>query len=383
MLPLYLIALAIQASGYLLPNPPGRYNVTLANGPLTDYSRHLNHTSTPTPRALMLSVFQPAECASTVAAPYMPNKTAAFQGLFFENSTGIPANLITNLVSEARLPVCDDSPRRNCTSVTDSPILLLLSGYQGSRLLYNVIASAIASEGFTVITIDHPEETNIITYPNGDTVYGPDSSSEIGDLEHFFTPYVRTRAADASFVIDQLSNATAMGELLPRRGARPFSTEQVGMLGHSLGGATSVFTAAQDPRVRSAINWDGTLFGSPYASNISQPVMLVSSPHDPDDSWATAWTQMEGPKLEMKVANVTHTGLMADLGAMLKASGQDVAPFAPLVGSIDSAQLVRILTDYTVEWMNGVFAGKVGGPLFEDEGSDRFPEVSIVRKENF
>ncbi len=58
ILSLLLLFLANTTTGYLTPDPPGKYNVTLTTGPLIDYARN--------GRALMLSVFQPSTCASTV-----------------------------------------------------------------------------------------------------------------------------------------------------------------------------------------------------------------------------------------------------------------------------------------------------------------------------
>ncbi|KAH7401430.1 Alpha/Beta hydrolase protein [Pyrenochaeta sp. MPI-SDFR-AT-0127] len=311
------------AAGYILPNPPGRYNVTLATGTITDYNRDA--------RTLMLSVFQPATCASTV--PKVFNISVDLTPLFLD----------------ARLPVCPDDPR-SCPPLDDAPILLLSPGYRGSRLYYSVMASAIASEGFTL------------------------------------TPYAYARAADASFIIDQLSNATAMAELLPqhgpRHGPRQFSNDRVAMLGHSLGGASAVLAAGQDPRIRAAINWDGPFFGSLPPSGLSQPVLYVTTEHEDYPSWLALWQELKGPKLWIKIASLLHEGML-DLSVLLQAAGQDTEYFADLLGRVAPTELVHIMTAYAAEWMNGAFAGEVGGSLLQGQEPDRFPEVSTVRKDNF
>lgn len=211
-----LIWLTELTAGYLAPNPPGKYNVTLTTGPLTDHSREDPYAATPTPRALMLSIFQPTICASTVPVPYMPGLTAAFQGPYIKELYNISASL-SPLFLGARLPVCPKEPVE-CQPLDDTPILLFSPGYTGPRLYYSVLASAIASEGFTVITIDHPHDANIITYPDGHAVYNNVS---------YETLDYHPRAADASFIIDQLDNATAMAELLPHRGHKAFKTDNV------------------------------------------------------------------------------------------------------------------------------------------------------------
>jgi dienelactone hydrolase len=368
-----IFLLANATAGFLLPNPSGKYNVSLTTGPLLDYTRN-----EPEPRALMLSIFQPTKCATTVPVPYMPNKTAEFQGPYLQQSYNISANFAP-LFQEARLPVCPNDPVQ-CSPLEDSPILLFSPGYIGPRLYYSFLASALASEGFMVITIDHPGDANIITYPDGHTVYYNGSGSL--EDEYFLPRYVYPRAADASFVVDQLSNATAMGELLPQRGARKFQTDRVAMLGHSLGGSTAVLAASRDPRIRGAINFDGTIFGSLPASKMSQPVLLVSSAGRADASWDAWWSQLDGPKLWLSVANTMHSSFI-DFPVLLQAAGQDLAPFADLLGTVPPSHLIQLMVSYTTAWMNGAFTDKVGGPLLEGKEPERFPEVLTVMKDNF
>ncbi|OBT48844.1 hypothetical protein VE00_00660 [Pseudogymnoascus sp. WSF 3629] len=369
-----LLLLANATAGYLVPNPPGKHNVTLTTGALIDYGRNDPFAATPTPRALMLSVFQPATCASTVAVPYMPDKTAYYQGPFLQEIFNIAADL-TPLFLGARLPVCSNHPS-SCSTIDDVPILLFSPGYSIPRLYYNVLASAIASEGFIVITIDHPGDADIITYPDGHAVYNNDTIQSIATMQE----HLPIRAVDASFVIDQLSNATAMAELLPQRGRRSFPTNRVAMLGHSLGGVAAVIAASQDPRIRGAINMDGTFLESP-SSGVSQPVLLMSHGMA-DESWPATWPLLKGPKLWVDIANTTHQ-TFSDVPTLLQSAGQDPAALADVLGTIAPDEMMRILVAYTTAWMKGVFAGKIREPLLQGKEPGRFPKASPVMKANF
>ena len=374
MLTIFLLLLANTTVGYLAPNPSGKYNVTLTTGVLIDYTRDDPYAATPTPRALMLSVFQPTRCSSTVLVPYMPNKTADYQGPFLQEIFNISADL-TPLFLEARLPVCSDHPR--CSPLNDIPILLFSPGYSIPRLYYNVLATAIASEGFIVITIDHPGDADIITYPDGHAVYNNDTIQSIDSMKE----QIPARIADVSFVIDQLRNATAIAKLLPQRGHRPFPTDRVAMLGHSLGGVTAVIAASKDSRLRGAINMDGTFIELPAPPGVSQPVLLMS--HGMADySWPEAWPLLNGPKLWVDIANTTHE-TFSDVPTLLQAAGQDAGALAGVLGTIAPDEMMRIIVAYTTAWMNGVFTGKEGGPLLEGREPDRFPEASPVMKDNF
>ncbi|KAF2012807.1 PAF acetylhydrolase family protein [Aaosphaeria arxii CBS 175.79] len=368
-LPFLPLLLATMGAGYLLPNPPGRYNVTLRTGAIIDYDRES--------RALMLSVFQPVTCTSTVPVLYMPNETAKHEGSWIQKMFNISVDL-TSLLAEARLQVCSDD-NSSCSSLGNTPILLLSPGYRGSRLYYNIIASAIASEGYTVITIDHPGETNVIVYPDGHVAYSDlPNPTNIDEL----TQYAYIRAADASFIIDQLSNATAMAQFLPQHGPRQFPTDRIAMTGHSLGGAAAVLAAGLDPRIHSVINWDGPFFGALPSSGISQPVLYVATEREDDPRMLGVWPELNGPKLWIKVAGLLHEGML-DFSSLFQTSGQNTKAFETLLGTISPTQSTGIMSTYTTEWMNGCFVGEMGGSLLQGPDADRFPEVATLKKDNF
>jgi dienelactone hydrolase len=69
------------------------------------------------------------------------------------------------------------------------------------------------------------------------------------------------------------------------------------MLGQYLGGAAAIIAASQDSRIRGAINWDGTLFGSLPPSGLYKPIMFMGEANGTDVSWVAAWPQLKGPKL--------------------------------------------------------------------------------------
>ncbi|OBT67659.1 hypothetical protein VE03_03435 [Pseudogymnoascus sp. 23342-1-I1] len=373
-----LLLLSNTTAGYLTPNPPGKYNVTLTTGTLIDYTRHDLSTTPPTPRALMLSVFQPTTCPSTIPFPYMPTKTATFQGAFLQAIFNVTTNL-TPLFLSARLPVCPSHhhPHPRPPRTIDPPILLFSPGYSIPRLYYSVLASAIASQGYTVLTIDHPGDANIITYPDGNAIYNNDTTQSLSSM----VLQIPIRAADASFVIDQLRNASAIASLLPHRGPRPFPTNRVAMLGHSLGGAAAVIAASQDPRIRGVVNMDGTFIDLPPPSGVSQPVLLTSHGMA-DASWPAAWPLLKGPKLWVDIANATHE-TFSDVPTLLEAAGEGAEGLEGVLGTIGAGEMRGILVAYVTAWMEGVFAGKEGGPLLDGKETGRFPEVVTVMKSGF
>lgn len=324
----------------------------------------------------MLSIFQPARCETTVSVPYMPDQTARYQGPYLQTAFNVSVDT-SPIFIEARLPVCP-ADAEICSHEEEStppPIILLSPGWSTPRLYYSHLAASIASHGFTVITIDHPSIANIITYPDNSTAYVNTSTWNDG----YPTAAASVCADDASFVIDQLHNATAMAELLPQLDGRPFeTTNKIGMLGHSLGGAASTIAAGRDSRIRAAINWDGPLYADLLTPESDTPVLLMMSATTelfPD--WHAGYALLNGPKTWAEVANTTHQ-TFTDIPSLLRSGGggQDgTPPFAELLGTIAPEEMVGLLAMSTVELMGRAFRGEG-----EEMGLSEMEGVRIVEQ---
>jgi hypothetical protein len=99
-------------------------------------------------------------------------------------------------------------------------------------------------------------------------------------------------------------------------------------------------------------------------------------------TWLVLWPLLKEPKPWVEVANTTYM-IFPNTHTLLQAARQDMAVFADLLGTIEPAKLVRVLTAYTTGWTNGAFTNKVGGPLLQGQELSRFSEVSIVSEINF
>ena len=152
------------------------------------------------------------------------------------------------------------------------------------------------------------------------------------------------------------------------------------MLGHSAGGATAIFAAKQDCRIKAAINWDGSISRSPDLTGLSQPVLIMAHGNTTLD-WLEAWPQLEGPKMIAHIANTTHQSF-TDFATLMQAAGLTGAPYAEILGTIPAAKMVDVLTTYATAWFNDAFAGRMEETreLLE---SKEFPEVSQRMRANF
>ncbi|KKY14032.1 putative paf acetylhydrolase family protein [Diplodia seriata] len=248
--PVVLLALvAREASSLSL----GQFNVSRSTQLLTDHSRQDPFASTSQPRDVVISIFRPASntCTTYAPTPYMPLKTAQFEDATLGTAYGLPAGTITNLTLD--LATCNTT----AADPTDRTTTILFSPALGTpRHFYTLLAAALAAATrATVITIDHPHDASVVEYPNGTLVTGVDISSDAQILLA-----VATRAQDMRFVLDTF--------IPPACGALAIA------IGHSLGGAAALVAAAQDARIASAVNIDGSVFFSSSSSSSNASVSV-------------------------------------------------------------------------------------------------------------
>lgn len=142
------------------------------------------------------------------------------------------------------------------------PVVLFSPGLDTTRLLYSMLAQEIASQGFTVITLDHPFDTDIVEFPDGFIAYGGNVNfSDINSIYHTLD----IRMNDISFVLDTLGfqyDATQNASAL--------------IFGHSFGGAAAAAGMLNDTRLRGGVNLDRELFGGVINAGLGRPCINQS-----------------------------------------------------------------------------------------------------------
>ncbi|MFC7545618.1 alpha/beta hydrolase family protein [Plantactinospora sp. GCM10030261] len=281
-----------------LPAPTGRY-------PVGTRWLHLTDDSRPDPwrpdsrRELMVSLWYPAlpgpgsptTRGGPVPAPPAPYTTAAVSA---------------RIIAAERLPVSPDvlatvrvTARRDARmrpTARGWPLVILSPGFSLSRESLTGLAEDLASHGYLVAAVDHPGEAHGVEFPDGRLVgclaceaAGPDTAPGI----------IAGRVADLAFVLDRLTGPRAAWP-----GGRLVDRTRVGVIGHSLGGATAVRMLSADQRVDAAANLDGTMFVP--AGRIGEPVLLVGSDRAPDPTWSRDWTGLTGWKRWITVTGSGH-----------------------------------------------------------------------------
>jgi dienelactone hydrolase len=297
----------------------------------------------------------------------MPNKTAALYDSMYA-AFGIP----TGAFGSIEMSLCQSNRHDTRTY----PILLFSPGLGDSRLIYNFIVASVASEGYVVVTIDHPYDAPLIEYPDGSVVPAFNISTDRQILTD-----LKAREADVSFVVDQLQHRQVRQHLFKDKAGSEY-LENVQVFGHSLGGATAAAAMLQDGRITGGVNLDGTMFGSVLQQGLSCPFMLVS--HEgknlsTDDSWQAVWQRLRKTKVEVTVLDSQH-GTFTDFPLLAQGFGlkyNSTSPLGQLLGTVPGDEVLKLLQKV----VGGFFAytlDEAAAPVQKGTLKE-FPELEVLK----
>ncbi|MFF4411536.1 alpha/beta hydrolase [Streptosporangium sp. NPDC001559] len=339
-----------------LPAPTGPH-------PVGTVSLYLKDTSRPDPwvpsvkvRELMVSLWYPAASRHGRRAPYMtPQESEAL--LKGEGLTDLPPGVLAETRTNAVLGA------RPAGRGHGLPLVVLSPGFIRSRKTLTGLAEELASRGYVVAGIDHTYESRGTSFPDGRLATCV--ACEVDHEEGFGEKAVAVRAADVSFVLDELT-----GPRPKWAGASLIDPGRIAMAGHSLGGASSLAAMLKDGRVRAGIDMDGTTYAPIPQEGIARPFMFLASPeHTPggaSPAWDRDWGLMTGWKRWLTVAGAQHSSF-TDLISLADQLG------VPHEGELSGDRSMKITRDYVLAFFDRHLRGR-SRPLL-DGPSAHYPEV--------
>jgi dienelactone hydrolase len=279
-----------------LPIPSGRYRVGTEVFHWTDTSRHQPfgpHTSEY--RQVVAQAWYPTSATGGRTAPYFEDPDA------LPGMGGLPAFVFSgsfrSAVTHGILGAPISSARRAW------PVLVFSPGLGLPREIYTGLCIQLASRGYVVMALSSPYESAVTELADGRVVENafPSNPSEAQLYE-----LVKTRAADASFVLDQLGRLAVID---PRSAlVGHFDLTHVGIVGHSLGGASAIQAADEDSRFRVAVNLDGTLWGGQPSERPDRPLLWIeSSEHSTSAEREDRDQLLDGLQAGGALVKITHS----------------------------------------------------------------------------
>jgi dienelactone hydrolase len=326
-------------------------------------------------RELMIQIWYPAESSKNPLAPYRTRK-----------ETTLVSSYQSVLWTHSRLnaPVAKGSG--------SFPVLLFSPGWTGRRTELTYLAEELASHGFVVAGIDHTYNSGPVAFPDGRVLQAaPDTwidfqADSLESIEAKLNKELIKQTADTIFVLDSLQamNADRASPFYQRLASRTS-----GAFGFSFGGAVAAQASYLDPRIRAALDLDGSLFGEVQREGLHKPFMFIS----------------EVPAQFPPDAHLTHGQLIdqaMDAGdaAMFEKSGgyriflpgsthksfTDSALFSPFdslsgAGQIPPRRQYSIIRAYALAFFDKSLKGKSSSLLdVLDADKSPFPEVRVQTK---
>ena len=331
-----------------LPAPTGPYAAGEDVIHLTDGSRPDPWVPSSGPRQLTVTMAYPAVPGTGTPAPYMTLAEAAgsLQRTKVPASSGVTPQTLSGVTTHAF-----DGARPQSGKY---PLVVLSPAYEDPRMVLTSLATDLASHGYVVALVGHTYEDSGETLANGQTP--PCAICDDPALD--FDSVAASRALDVSFVIDQLTHGNSACSP-----AHLIDKHEIGMAGHSLGGAAAAATMIADPRVLAGVNMDGAFHPALMPGQINRPFLMLGAaanhlPGGDDPTWGQSWAALGGDKRWLTVAGADHFSF-SDLDLLLGEAGFPTPPLSPERGVVITREYVTAFFDQTLK---GIHSPLLDGP---------------------
>ena len=289
--------------------------------------------------------------------------------------------------SKREVPVYFYYPEKENAVESSFPLVVFSHGafgyYQSNTSTY----MELASHGYVVISLDHPYHSFFTTDTDGKTItVNPNFMQEVMYINEDTTPeeeifaisskWLTIRTADINFALDSVKRAKeaadcksewfidseeTKGKILKILAMT--NVEKIGLMGHSLGGASSVTVGRQREDIGAVIDLDGTMLGEQlsYENGCYQhyeeayPTPLLSVDNEEHYLQGDELTSLYVNNVILENAiDATHTYFIGS-GHM---NFTDLPLFSPTLasllgtGTIDETECVIIMNDIVLQYFD-------------------------------
>ena len=355
-----------------LPNPAGPHKVGSEIFRWTDGQRPETLTANPSDhRQVIAQAWYPSDASNGGAVPYFEA-----QGKLPGSVGGMPSFMFASFGSVATHATLGGPVS---TAQRTWPVLLFSPGLSNPRELYTALCADLASRGYVVIAVSAPYESAVSVLSGGQIVGQTTHPNVTGPPPHpDVERLIDIRTADSSFALDQLTRLTQIAPDSPLAGH--LDLQHVGIVGHSIGGATAVQVMAADPRFKVGVDLDGKLFGTERNARLDRPFLWIQSATKPDAEYANGRDHFlaglhDGGAL-LTVHGSNHTSF-TDGPSYQTALGRSLIGGAT-VGSISVQDMTTMTGDTIAAFAGPALGVKNGNSL--DQVIARHPAIRSERR---
>ncbi|WP_018758070.1 alpha/beta hydrolase family protein [Paenibacillus terrigena] len=273
-------------------------------------------------------------------------------------------------------------------STSPYPLVLLSHGMGSSKVLHASQAENLASHGFIVVTIDHTYSTFATIFPDGRVTDYKTKMTTIDDRRKIGNIWTQ----DVEFVINQIEKLNS--GVIESQFKGKIDLNNIGVMGHSFGGATAFNTTYLDHRIKAGINMDGSLYEVENRDVINKPFMFIRSGSFKD--WLVDFKKDKNPDNEITkqlsdelhiIKNVIeHGGNAIYVEGTQHFNFTDLQFYSELIkltgitGDINGKRGSSIVNQYVLDFFNKQLKG-TGVNLIQGP-NDMYPEVKFIKPED-
>jgi len=343
-----------------LPKPTGPFKVGTAIFHWTDTTRTEWFTEEPGDlRKMMIQLWYPANNNSqNKASPYIDHIDLRAQAI--GDRVGLPSFMLDHLNLVKTHSFIEASP---IESKELFPLIIFSHGLGGMRNQNTVLMEELASTGYAVAAMDHPYDANMTIFPpnseaSAERIADYRSAIPEGTADSIWLKIrnrqLDTRIADVLFILQQLE--TVDTPLLSR-----INFQQIGIAGHSFGGATAVLSAMQDHRFKAVVALDGWFV--PFAIPDADAKMDVPFLYLGQMSWKSWNEKRHRHYLDLILSQSGENAYHLSIEGSKHYDYADMPLFSPimrllgLVGFPDGREMVDIVNRNTLQFFDQFIRG--------------------------
>jgi len=295
-----------------LPKPTGEYNIG-------QQSFFFNRDESSNCRILAFQIWYPTNDSSEKKQPFRSKEILSASSSF----SGFPPFILSSFSSIKSNSILKATPSKE----NQFPILIYNHGYGGYTQVYQTVFEDLVSHGYIVVSIGHEDESalfidaneNVISNSPKNAFYSSRAPELVGSiigkwqsvilssnnstenskaykkmlkLTPLHNESTRLWASDTKTVISKLN---ILHKDRKENLYNIFDLDNIGVFGHSLGGATAGQLCFGNSKIKAGINLDGFQFGELYNNSLEVPFMFISSNRE-NDRYLRALTFMNSAK---------------------------------------------------------------------------------------
>ncbi len=258
------------------PQPTGDYAIGTLTMELKDPIRKELYSSNPDDiRNLMVRFWYPAQPSSKKYL-YLADELPYFVPQVAQHYH-IPQWIAKQMLSSISTHTFTDAPL--ALKQDKYPLVLFSHGLLDNTpsIMSLVIFENLASNGYIVVSIDHPYLSGLSVYPNH-KVISPEAlvvqfqKMSPQEQKEFQSQAIEIYKADMKFVIDQLAHLNGDPKSIFYK---RLDLDRIGVMGHSAGGTAAIEFCRIDNRCKAAANLDGWYDHVIGHEPLKQPLLLM------------------------------------------------------------------------------------------------------------